>query len=57
MDAARFDEVRRFFAKYADKEWSFTDCFSFIVMKERQIRKALSTDKHFEQAGLERLLV
>ncbi|RIK79941.1 MAG: PIN domain-containing protein [Planctomycetota bacterium] len=55
-DAARFDEVRRFYARHADKAWSFTDCFSFVVMRERGITQSLTADHHFAQAGFERLL-
>src|SRR4051794_14312985 len=40
-----------------DKEWSLTDCFSFIVMNHQSLRGALSTDHHFKQAGLEPLLL
>jgi len=39
-----------------DKEWSLTDCASFVVMKRRGILEALTTDRHFEQAGFVRLL-
>jgi predicted nucleic acid-binding protein len=39
-----------------DKEWSLVDAVSFIVMQERGITKALTTDHHFEQAGFMRLL-
>jgi uncharacterized protein len=56
MDEQRFDEVRRFFTKHSDKEWSFTDCFSFCVMKERKIGQALAADQHFTQAGFQLLL-
>ena len=34
-----------------DKDWSLTDCISFVVMKHGQITEALATDHHFEQAG------
>ncbi len=40
----------------ADKTWSLVDCSSFIVMQQLNIRKALTTDRHFEQAGFIRLL-
>lgn len=40
----------------SDKEWSLTDCASFLIMEERGIRAALTHDKHFEQAGFEALL-
>ncbi len=56
MNQTCFDEVRQFFAKHADKERSFTDCFSFVVMRERGIQKALTNDHHFRQAGFEPLL-
>jgi predicted nucleic acid-binding protein len=39
-----------------DKEWSLTDCISFVVMEHRAIRQALTHDHHFEQAGFEALL-
>ena len=39
-----------------DKAWSLVDCKSFIVMKHKGCQKALTTDRHFEQAGFIRLL-
>ncbi|HSU66595.1 MAG TPA: PIN domain-containing protein [Tepidisphaeraceae bacterium] len=39
-----------------DKEWSLTDCISFVVMKDRGITEALTGDHHFEQAGFVALL-
>ena len=39
-----------------DKTWSLVDAASFVVMKNRQITEALTTDHHFEQAGFTRLL-
>ena len=39
-----------------DKEWSLVDCASFVVMQQRGIVEALTTDHHFEQAGFVRLL-
>jgi predicted nucleic acid-binding protein len=41
----------------ADKQWSLTDCVSFLVMKERKITDSLTADRHFEQAGFSALLV
>lgn len=34
-----------------DKEWSLTDCLSFVVMQDVQATDALTRDHHFEQAG------
>ena len=34
-----------------DKEWSITDCASFLVMYRYDIQGALTGDRHFEQAG------
>jgi len=39
-----------------DKAWSLCDAVSFLIMRERGIMEALTTDGHFEQAGLVRLL-
>lgn len=39
-----------------DKTYSLCDAVSFVVMRERGIMDALTTDKHFEQEGFVRLL-
>lgn len=39
-----------------DKEWSLTDCMSFVVMEDKAIQSAFTTDHHFEQAGFTILL-
>src|SRR5262245_7461497 len=44
------------FASRPDKDWSLVDCISFVVMKQRRLTDALTTDHHFEQAGFNALL-
>jgi hypothetical protein len=38
-----------------DKQWSFTDCVSYAVMKRRGVNEAFAFDHHFEQMGFVRL--
>ena len=33
-----------------------TDCVSMIVMQDRQVQEAFSSDRHFQQAGFNILL-
>src|SRR5262249_3534326 len=51
-----FEAGLQFHAARPDKEWSFTDCISFVVMDGRKVSRALASDHHFEQAGFEALL-
>jgi uncharacterized protein len=57
MDVDCFSETQRFFLKHHDQDWSFTDCFSFRIMRMLRLRDALTTDVHFRQAGFNPLLV
>lgn len=49
------DELfERGFALYSqrpDKDWSLTDCISFVVMADEGLTAALTGDHHFEQVG------
>lgn len=40
----------------SDKNWSLTDCISFVVMEDEGLHAALTGDQHFEQAGFQALL-
>ena len=40
---------------WIDKEWSFIDASSFVVMNTYSIQEAITTDHHFTQAGFIRL--
>ena len=46
----------KLFIERADKEWSLTDCISFLVMGDEGLTEALTGDRHFEQAGFTALL-
>ena len=50
-------EAISLFTARSDKDWSLTDCLSFIVMGRRSIREALTADNHFEQAGFHAALL
>lgn len=45
-----------FLHERTDKTYSLCDAVSFLVVRERGITHALTTDKHFEQEGFIRLL-
>ena len=51
-----FDAGVRLYVNRRDKEWSLTDCISFVVMEQEGITEALTGDHHFEQAGFTALL-
>ncbi len=39
-----------------DKTYSLCDAVSFVLMRQRNISEALTTDHHFEQEGFQKLL-
>ena len=56
-------QTRRLFVKgfalykaRADKGYSLTDCISMVIMRQRKITNALTTDHHFEQEGFAALM-
>lgn len=51
-----FDQALELFRNRPDKQWGLVDCVSFIVMQERGLTEALTTDEHYEQAGFRALL-
>ena len=51
-----FEDGLDLFLQRPDKEWSLTDCVSFVIMQREGITDALTGDKHFEQAGFVALL-
>ena len=52
-----FQRSMELFESRDDKDWGFTDCSSFVVMKKKGIIDALTTDEHFRQAGFNALML
>jgi predicted nucleic acid-binding protein len=53
---AQFESAIAMYSSRLDKEWSLTDCASFVLMEQMNIREALAHDHNFEQAGFIALL-
>ena len=49
----RAEKARKAFFRYRDKNYSFTDCTSLVVMQELRLKQALTTDRHFRQMGFQ----
>ena len=56
LDVALFERALALYGARMDKECGLTDCVSFVVMQERNLTQALTTDRHFGQAGFADLL-
>ena len=54
--AGQFDDGAKFYASRPDKSWSLTDCITFVIMRDRNLSDALTTDRHFTQAGFRVLM-
>ena len=55
-DDGLFQRGVELYRQRPDKDWPLTDCVSFVVMQDQNIREALTGDVHFEQAGFVALL-
>ncbi len=56
IGADRFARAKALFVSQRDQGYSFTDCTSFVVMREGRIEEALTSDHHFTVAGFRPLL-
>ena len=47
-----FDDAWDVFVRFnSDKQWSFTDCTTYTVMKQMGITEVFAFDRHFDQMG------
>ncbi len=53
IDVARAEKARGLFFRHRDQDYSFTDCTSFVVMRDLKISQVLTTDGHFRQMGFQ----
>jgi len=51
IDGDLWREAWEIFVRYSDKDFSFTDCTSFALMRRMGLSEAFSFDKHFSQFG------
>lgn len=56
MSETLYARATKLFRERLDKEWGLTDCVSIVVMHDRGLSDALTTDEHFFQAGFRPLL-
>ena len=56
QSSLQFQEALVLYAQRSNKKWGFTDCSSFQIMTREGLTKALTHDRHFEQAGFQALL-
>ena len=55
IGSLRFEATKVFFRRHGDHRYSFTDCTSFVLMRELKLLDALTTDGHFREAGFQLL--
>jgi predicted nucleic acid-binding protein len=53
IDASRSARARTWLFRWREHDFSFTDCTSFVLMRELRLERALTSDRHFAVAGFE----
>ncbi|MEX2170972.1 MAG: PIN domain-containing protein [Pirellulales bacterium] len=56
VDQALIVRATDHYRRYSDKTWGLVDCASFIVMQDRGMTEAFTSDRDFQQAGFTCLL-
>jgi predicted nucleic acid-binding protein len=57
MSDGLFQRALKLYRERLDKDWSLTDCASFLTMRDLHLTDALTADHHFVQAGFRALLL
>ena len=53
IGSLRFEATKVFYRRHSDHRYSFTDCTSFVIMRELKLLEVLTTDQHFREAGFQ----
>ena len=54
--AEDYEQGLALFSQRLDKDWSLTDCISFVIMQREGLTEAATADAHFRQAGFRTVL-
>jgi len=57
VDTSLLTRSLQLYESRQDKPWGLTDCISFVVMEDNKLSGAVTTDKHFVQAGYQAILL
>ena len=57
VDRKTFADGVDLYIKRGDKSWGLVDCVSFVIMRALGLTDAFTADHHFQQAGLNCLLL
>ncbi|MCL4845640.1 MAG: nucleic acid-binding protein [Acidobacteria bacterium] len=49
VESDRFERARTLFFQFRDKDLSFTDCTSIVVVQELKLKTVITTARHFHQ--------
>jgi predicted nucleic acid-binding protein len=52
-----FEQGLSLYESRLDKSWGLVDCLSFVVMQQQGLMDAVTSDRHFIQAGFRALLL
>ncbi|WP_448574434.1 type II toxin-antitoxin system VapC family toxin [Trichothermofontia sp.] len=57
IDTNLLDQALNLYQSRPDKSWGLTDCTSFVVMSTHNLTDAVTSDRHFIQAGFRALML